>query len=118
MLLLDEPLSALDAATRGAVPRAARLRARRPAGDRRHPLFDDAASLADRVAVLVGALVARPARRAAGGAADAFVASFTGANELPHGHCRGNTPVRLDPRRGRSNHRSRGRAVVAVLIAP
>jgi molybdenum ABC transporter ATP-binding protein len=103
VLLLDEPLSALDAHTKTTV--------RAELHDLLESLeipvllvthdFDDAAALADRVGVVVdGALrqtgspsdlVARPA--------DAFVASFTGANVL-HGRAEstrnGSTLVRLD----------------------
>ena len=86
VLLLDEPMSALDAHTRGAV----RGELRELLGELRLPTlvvshdFEDAAALARRVAVLeagrimqIGApgdLVARPR--------DAFVASLTGANLL------------------------------------
>ena len=103
VLLLDEPLSALDAHTRARV--RAELR------DVLHGLglptlivthdFEDAAALADRVGVLVDGkllqvdtpseLVAAPA--------DAFVASFTGANLLPgvaSGGRAGLTAVALD----------------------
>ncbi len=88
VLLLDEPLSALDAHTRVAV-RAELQELLRELG---LPVllvshdFDDAAALADRVGVIIDGrlrqtgtpseLVARPA--------DPFVASFTGANLL-HG---------------------------------
>jgi molybdenum ABC transporter ATP-binding protein len=86
VLLLDEPLAALDAHTKAAV----RHELHELLNDLRIPTlfvthdFEDAASLAERVGVLVdGALrqvgstadlVARPA--------DPFVASFTGANLL------------------------------------
>ncbi len=86
VLLLDEPMSALDAHTRGTV----RGELRELLGELRLPTlvvshdFEDAAALAPRVAVLesgrimqIGApgdLVARPR--------DAFVASLTGANLL------------------------------------
>jgi molybdate transport system ATP-binding protein len=88
VLLLDEPLSALDAHTRTSV----RAELQELLRDLGLPVvlvshdFDDAAALADRVGVIVdgrlrqtgtpGELVARPA--------DPFVASFTGANLL-HG---------------------------------
>jgi molybdate transport system ATP-binding protein len=86
VLLLDEPLSALDAHTRTAV--RAELRDLLAGLDIPVLLvthdFDDAAALADRVSVIVdgrlrqtgsaGELVAQPA--------DSFVAAFTGANLL------------------------------------
>jgi molybdate transport system ATP-binding protein len=87
VLLLDEPLSALDAHTRGAV----RAELHEFLADVGLPTllvthdFEDAATLADRVGVLVDGrilqlgnpdeLVAAPG--------DSFVASFTGANLLP-----------------------------------
>jgi ABC-type sulfate/molybdate transport systems ATPase subunit len=103
LLLLDEPLSALDAHTKSSV-RAELQHLLRELG---LPVilvthdFEDAAALADRVGVLVDGrlrqidtpqqLVARPR--------DAFVASFTGANLL-HGDARplGDdlTGIRLD----------------------
>ena len=87
VLLLDEPLSALDARTKAAV--------RAELAELLHELslptllvthdYEDAAALADRVGVVVSGrllqlgtaadLVASPA--------DAFVATFTGANVLP-----------------------------------
>jgi molybdate transport system ATP-binding protein len=89
VLLLDEPLSALDAHTRVAV----RAELQGLLRDLGLPVvlvshdFDDAAALADQVGVIIDGrirqtgtpsqLVAQPA--------DPFVASFTGANLL-HGH--------------------------------
>ncbi|HZQ02700.1 MAG TPA: ABC transporter ATP-binding protein [Gaiellaceae bacterium] len=86
VLLLDEPLAALDAHTRSAV-RAELHELLRELGLPTLVVthdYEDAAALADEVGVLVdgglrqlappGELVARPA--------DAFVASFTGANLL------------------------------------
>jgi len=106
VLLLDEPLSALDAHTRNVVRgELAELLAelRLPTLLVTHD-FEDAAALADRVGVIVdgrilqvgsaGDLLAAPA--------DAFVASFTGANLL-HGTARpglnGLTEVVLDDAR-------------------
>jgi molybdenum ABC transporter ATP-binding protein len=103
VLLLDEPLSALDAHTKAAV----RAELHDLLAGLEIPVllvthdFDDAAALADRVGVIVdgtlrqsgtpGELVAEPA--------DSFVASFTGANLL-RGRAeateRGSTRVRLD----------------------
>jgi ABC-type sulfate/molybdate transport systems ATPase subunit len=103
VLLLDEPLSALDAHTKTAV----RAELREMLAELEIPVllvthdFEDAAALADRVGVIVdgklrqtatpGQLVAEPA--------DAFVASFTGANLL-HGVAEaarnGSTRVHLD----------------------
>ena len=102
VLLLDEPLSALDAHTKIAV----RTELQELLAGLEIPVllvthdFEDAAALADRVSVIVDGtlrqtgsppeLVARPA--------DSFVASFTGANLL-HGHAEptgsGSTRVRL-----------------------
>ncbi|HEX3226082.1 MAG TPA: ABC transporter ATP-binding protein, partial [Gaiellaceae bacterium] len=103
VLLLDEPLSALDAHTKTTV--RAELHDLLAALDIPVLLvthdFEDAAALADRVSVIVDGrlrqsgtpaeLVAQPA--------DSFVASFTGANVL-HGRAEparnGSTRVRLD----------------------
>jgi molybdate transport system ATP-binding protein len=103
VLLLDEPISALDAHTKAAV----RAEMHELLSGLEIPTllvshdFEDAAALADRVSVLVDGrlrqsgtpadLVARPA--------DPFVASFTGANLLA-GHAEpslnGSTRVRLE----------------------
>jgi molybdate transport system ATP-binding protein len=103
MLLLDEPLSALDSHTRGVV----RGELAEVLAELRLPTllvthdFEDAAALADRVGVIVAGRVlqlgAAPELLAA--PADGFVASFTGANLL-HGTARagadGLTEVLLD----------------------
>jgi ABC-type sulfate/molybdate transport systems ATPase subunit len=99
VLLLDEPLSALDAHTRAVV----RGELQDVLGALALPTllvthdFRDAAALADRIGVIVDGrlrqegsaaeLVAHPA--------DAFVASFTGGNLLP-GHADGGLEVALD----------------------
>ena len=103
VLLLDEPISALDAHTRAVV----RAEIHDTLAGLELPTvlvshdFEDAAALAERVSVLVegrlrqsgtpAELVARPA--------DPFVASFTGANLLAgraEPPLNGSTPVRLD----------------------
>jgi len=103
ILLLDEPLAALDAHTKVDV----RAELQQLLAGLEIPTllvthdFEDAAALAGHVGVLVAGrlrqegtpadLVARPA--------DPFVASFTGANLLhgePDGACAGTTGVRLD----------------------
>jgi len=102
ILLLDEPLAALDAHTKIDV----RAELQQVLAGLELPTllvthdFEDAAALADRVSVIVegrlrqtgtpGELVARPA--------DPFVASFTGANLLhgrPHAHA-GATGIHLE----------------------
>jgi ABC-type sulfate/molybdate transport systems ATPase subunit len=103
VLLLDEPLSALDAHTRVSVRMELRTLLREfalPTILVTHD-FDDATALADEVGVIVDGklrqiatpqeLVARPV--------DPFVASFTGANVLSgiaRRHTDGLTAVRLD----------------------
>ena len=121
VLLLDEPLSALDANTRADV----RSELQQLLGELRLPVvivshdFEDAAALADQVGVVIagelrqtgtpGELVAAPA--------DPFVASFTGANLL-HGDAEpagAVTRVRLDDGSVISTvGEGRGRVVVAV----
>ncbi len=102
VLLLDEPLSALDAHTRAEV----RAELRELLAELRLPVllvthdFEDAATLADRVGVLVEGRVLQVGSAAdlVAMPADAFVASFTGANVL-HGMARmgeGLTEVALD----------------------
>ena len=106
VLLLDEPLSALDAHTRGVVRgELAELLAelRLPTLLVTHD-FEDAAALADRVGVIVdGRILPGRARRPSCSPrpADAFVASFTGANLLP-GDARAG---RRRPDRGRARRR-------------
>ena len=87
VLLLDEPLAALDAHTKAAV--------RAELGELLHELrlptvlvthdFEDAAALAARVGVLVDGRVRQVGRPEdlVAAPADPFVASFTGANLLP-----------------------------------
>jgi molybdate transport system ATP-binding protein len=92
VLLLDEPLAALDAHTRTVV----RSELQEVLATLDLPVllvthdFEDAAALADSVGVIVDGRirqVASPAELVAQ-PADAFVASFTGANVL-HGHAEG-----------------------------
>ena len=103
VLLLDEPLSALDAHTRNLVrAELAELLAelRLPTLLVTHD-FEDAAALADRVGVIVEGRILQLGAAAdlLAAPADAFVASFTGANLL-HGTARpglnGLTEVVLD----------------------
>ncbi len=122
VLLLDEPLSALDAHTRSSVrgELAELLRELAlPAIVVTHD-FDDAAALADRVGVLVEGeiLQAGSAAELLAAPRDAFVASFTGANLLP-GNARpgpdGLTEVVLDGGRSVfSTDGGSGRVGVAV----
>jgi molybdate transport system ATP-binding protein len=87
VLLLDEPMAALDPHTRAAVRAELRSLLRElalPTVLVTHD-FEDAAVLAERVAVLEGGRLAQqgsPAELVAA-PADAFVASLTGANLLP-----------------------------------
>ena len=103
VLLLDEPLAALDAHTRAAVRgeleellRELRLPTILVTHD-----FEDAAALADRIGVLAGGRVLQigSAQDLVAMPADPFVASLTGGNLLP-GHARsgpeGLTEVALD----------------------
>ncbi len=86
VLLLDEPLSALDAYTR----RTVRAELHEFLRELRMPTllvthdFEDAATLADRVGVLVDGRVLQlgPPQELVGSPSDPFVASFTGANLL------------------------------------
>jgi len=87
VLLLDEPLSALDAHTRAGI----RAELSELLDDLDLPVllvthdFQDAAVLADRVGVLVEGRVVQTGTplELIGSPSDAFVASFTGANLLP-----------------------------------
>ncbi len=103
VLLLDEPLSALDPHTRAEVRGALREQLRSaglPALVVSHD-FADAAALADRLAVLVDGRIVQEGTAAdvVAAPASAFVASFAGANVL-RGHATsradGLTEVRLD----------------------
>jgi len=103
LLLLDEPLAALDASTRSRASRAlldALREARVPCLLVTHD-FGEAVLLADEVAVLEGGRIAQrgPAARLSAAPASAFVADFSGANVL-HGEARpgeaGLTRVALD----------------------
>jgi ABC-type sulfate/molybdate transport systems ATPase subunit len=122
VLLLDEPLSALDAHTKEVV-RAGLRELLREAGLPTLLVthdFEDAATLADRVGVLVeGRLrqIAPPAELVAA-PADPFVASLTGANVL-HGRARraeaGLTEVTLQTGERIYSSDDRTGAVVAVV---
>ena len=87
VLLLDEPLSALDAHTRNVV----RVELAELLAELLLPTllvthdFEDAAALADRVGVIVDGRILQlgPAAELLAAPADAFVASFTGANLIP-----------------------------------
>jgi molybdate transport system ATP-binding protein len=102
VLLLDEPLSALDAHTKGEVRGELRELLRGlglPTLLVTHD-FDDAAVLADRIGVIVEGRLAQldTPQRLVAAPADAFVASLTGANLLrghaaPHGSL---TAIRLE----------------------
>ncbi len=103
VLLLDEPLSALDPHTRGTVRgelRALLRDAALPAIIVTHD-FEDAAALADRVGVLVSGRLRQlgPAAEVVAAPVDPYVAGFVGANVLL-GDARagsdGLTSVRLD----------------------
>ena len=122
VLLLDEPLSALDAHTR----RRVRGELREVLGELGLPTlmvthdFEDATSLADRVGVLVdGRLlqVGSPSELVAS-PADAFVAGFTGANLLrgvASASSNGLTEVALDAGfTAYSADEARGRVALAV----
>jgi molybdate transport system ATP-binding protein len=124
VLLLDEPLSALDAHTRGVV----RAELADLLGELRLPTllvthdFEDAAALADRIGVLVEGRILQlaPAAELVAAPSDAFVASFTGAN-LVHGNARpgpdGLTEIVLDDG-GIAWSSDQGSGRVAVAVYP
>jgi molybdate transport system ATP-binding protein len=124
VLLLDEPLSALDAHTRHAV----RAELHELLAEVRIPTllvthdFEDAATLADRVGVLVDGRVlqAGSPQELVATPRDPFVASFTGANLL-HGVARvgpnGLTEVALDAG-GTVWTTDQGAGRVAVAVYP
>jgi len=119
LLLLDEPLSALDPATRGAVAAelASTLReSGLPALVVTHS-FEDAASLADRVVVIERGVVTQDASPAelVASPATPFVASFAGANAL-QGEAQG-TRVLLDSG-GEVRIADPAAGRVSVLVAP
>ncbi len=124
VLLLDEPLSALDTHTRGVVrAELAELLAelRLPTLLVTHD-FEDAAALADRIGVIVEGRILQlaPAAELVAAPADAFVASFTGANLL-HGTARpgvdGLTEVVLDDG-GSAFSADAGEGRVALAVYP
>jgi len=121
VLLLDEPLAALDAHTRAEIRSELQLLLReadRPTLVVTHD-FEDAATLAARVGVLVeGRLrqLGTPAELVAS-PADAFVASLTGANVLRGRARRANDLTELELPTGeliRSTDRAEGDAVAIV----
>ena len=124
VLLLDEPLSALDAHTRGVV----RGELAELLSDLRLPTvlvthdFEDAAALADRVGVMVEGRILQlgSAAELLAAPADAFVAGFTGANLLP-GTARagadGLTEVVLDAG-GTASTTDAGQGRVALAVYP
>ena len=110
MLLLDEPLSALDAHTKVAVRGELQELLREfglPTLLVTHD-YEDAAALADRVGVIVEGELRQlaPPQELVASPADGFVASFTGANLL-HGIARagrdGLTEIVLDDAARRSS---------------
>ena len=124
VLLLDEPLSALDTHTRGVVRgELAELltELRLPTLLVTHD-FEDAAALADRVGVTVEGRVLQlgSAAELLAAPADAFVAGFTGANLLP-GTARagsdGLTEVVLDAG-GTASTTDAGRGRVGLAVYP
>jgi molybdate transport system ATP-binding protein len=123
-LLLDEPLSALDARTRASASRelAAVLRdAEVPALLVTHD-FTEAAALGDRVAVVDGGQIVQEgsAGDLAASPASAFVADFTGAVVLTgvaHDGPGGTTVVELDGG-GRATSTDRRSGAVALSVHP
>ena len=86
MLLLDEPLSALDAHTKAAVRGELQELLREfglPTLLVTHD-YEDAASLADKVGVIIDGRLRQfaPPQSSSRSPADVFVASFTGANVI------------------------------------
>jgi molybdate transport system ATP-binding protein len=124
VLLLDEPLAALDAGTRervrgelGELLREVALPTVLVSHD-----FEDAAALAERVGILVDGRIVQTGSPAAlvADPRTAFVASFTGSNLL-RGHARAGTPTetRVSLEGGASVVvADRGKGAVGVVVAP
>jgi ABC-type sulfate/molybdate transport systems ATPase subunit len=124
VLLLDEPMAALDPHTRARVREELRSLLRElglPALVVTHD-FEDAAALSGRVGVLVGGrlLQIAPPSELVALPADGFVASFAGGNVL-HGEARpspdGLTEVRLDGG-GKIYSTDPGDGAVSVVVYP
>jgi len=123
-LLLDEPLSALDARTRAAASRelsSVLAETEVPALLVTHD-FAEAALLGDEVGVMdAGVVVQRgSASELAAAPASAFIADFTGAvvlTGIAHGHEDGLTVVALDGG-GEVTSTDRGEGLLAVTIFP
>ena len=122
MLLLDEPLSALDAHTKAEV----RSQLRELLHDLALPTilvthdFEDAAALADRIGVIVDGRILQngTAAELVAAPADAFVASFTGATLLEGTAAPGaERPDRGRARRGAARPGARIRAAGRVGLA-
>jgi ABC-type sulfate/molybdate transport systems ATPase subunit len=124
VLLLDEPLSALDAHTRSAV----RLELAAVLRDVRLPTllvthdFEDAAVLADRIGVLLDGRLLQlgTAAELVAAPANAFVASLTGGNLLrgrARAHSDGLTEIVLDGG-GLVYSTERATGVVGVVVQP
>ena len=124
LVLLDEPLAALDAGTRervrgelGELLREVALPTVLVSHD-----FEDAAALAERVGILVDGRIVQTGSPAAlvADPRTAFVASFTGSNLL-RGHARAGTPTetRVSLEGGASVVvADRGEGAVGVVVAP